>query len=903
MKLHLLFFSFALLSIGIMPVAVAQPRSVFNHTDLNQAEAAPPLLETSESASFSTQKRTDNSAIASEDKDEVQPPKLNLIPTQEDKGAHPEQTVKDIPLLSEVEHPYTSVQWLTQEPPPTSGGESEIVQVTGVRLNPTSNGLEIILETNSNQQLLVSPSVSGKTFVANINNAQLALPEGKPFRANNPAVGITAVTVTQQGANSIRVTVAGKAGVPTEQVVQRDRTLVLNLTPAASTTAEPIEVVSTGKPPESGYTVPDATTATKTPLPLRDIPQSIQVIPRRVIQDRGVVREDELTDNVPSVQRAIGFGEASGYYIRGFFVGYENLRNGFRDLGAIAPRGFANVDRVEFLKGPAAVLYGSGFAPGGIVNTVTKKPLDTPFYNVNLTAGSYSFYYPTLDFTGPLTSNRSLLYRLNASYQNADSYRDFTGNETEFVAPAFTWRIDPRTTLSTELEYLNSNYVFESGFPLVPESLRLPVNRFLSEPGLRRTNLDSTSITYDFVHKFSDNWKIRQGFNTVIADVNVGDARIARLSLEADRRTLDRRSRKGPQDNHNYTLQNEVFGNFNTGFLRHNVLVGLELSRFNYGYKVLGARLAPIDIFDPVYGARPGPFSPSLGFAGEYGSDNLGVYFQDLVEILPNLKLLGGGRFDLNDSFNKNRPNGTLLNEQTETHFSPRVGIVYQPIKSTSLYFNWSNYFSPQFFGRSRTGAIFQPDIGEQFEAGIKQELLKNRLSATLALYQITRQNVLTADPVDNDFSVQTGEQKSRGVELDVAGQVLPGWNIIVTYAYTDAFVSKDNVIPIGNQLVGVPYNSASLWTTYQLQSGNLKGLGFGLGLVYAGDVQVALPNTFRAPSYVRTDVALFYRRNNFRIGLNVKNLFSVKYFYTDGGFNLFPAPPLTVLGTVSLQF
>jgi len=634
-------------------------------------------------------------------------------------------------------------------------------------------------------------------------------------------------------------------------------------------------------------------------VPLSDIPQSIQVIPRQVIEDRAVVRQDELADNVSGVHRQIGFGEASGYVIRGFFTSYENLRDGFRDIGAIAPRGLADVEQTEFLKGPAAVLYGSGFAPGGIVNTVTKKPLETPFYSANLTAGSYGFYYPTIDITGPLTSDHSLLYRVNASYENTDSYRNFTGQESYFIAPALTWKIDSKTTLSTELEYLNSNYTFESGFPLSPASLRLPTNRYLSEPGLNRTNVDSTSITYNIEHKFSDSWKVRQGFNAVIANTNIGDARLYNESL--DGQTLDRTSEQGPQSTRNYTLQNEIFGKFNTGPLQHNVLVGVELSRYDYSYTAFGATLAPINIFSPIYGAQLGVFTPL--FAGEYGSDNLGVYFQDLVEILPNLKLLGGGRFDLNDSFTKDRPNGSLTNEQTETKFSPRVGIVYQPVKSTSLYFNWSNYFNPQFFGRSRTNQLFKPDIGEQFEVGIKQDFIDNQLSATLALYQITRQNVLTPDPVDTNFSVQTGEQKSRGVELDVVGKVSPAWKIIATYAYTDAFVSKDNSIPIGNQLVGAPYNSASLWTTYELQSGNLKGLGFGLGLVYQDDVQVALPNTFKAPSYLRTDASVFYRKNKFRIGLNFKNLFDVKYFYTDGGYRLYPAEPLTILGTVSVQF
>mgnify|MGYP001604458449 CR=1 FL=1 len=270
---------------------------------------------------------------------------------------------------------------------------------------------------------------------------------------------------------------------------------------------------------------------------------------------------------------------------------------------------------------------------------------------------------------------------------------------------------------------------------------------------------------------------------------------------------------------------------------------------------------------------------------------------------MPNLKLLAGVRFDASNSVAKDRPGGSVINEQSDSKFSPRAGIVYQPSQSTSLYFNWSNYFNPVYSSRSQTGELFKPQTSEQFEVGIKQDFLNSRLSATLAFYQITRQNLLVTDPDNPFFSIQTGEQKSRGIELDITGQILPGWNVIATYAYTDAIVSKDRrPAYVNNQLEGVPYNSASLWTTYELQSSNLKGLGFGLGLVYSGDFQASLPNTFKVPSYLRTDAALFYRRNNFRVNLNFNNLFNTQYFYSQIGA-LSPAPPFTVVGSVSVEF
>ena len=832
---------------------------------------------------------------------------------------------------------------------------ADVTQVTAIQVNPTPKGLEIILETPEGKFPQLFTSSYRQTFVANILNTQLALPQGKSFRRVNPSEGIASVSVTEQGANSIRVTVVGTSSLPKVAVGRSDRALTLTLAPALaklneviaptaqqptpqapaaqpdSAEAEPtapqesddltqepaqteqpvdsaageedIEIVVTGEQ-ETGYSVPDATTATKTDTPLRDIPQSIQVIPRQVIEDRQVVRLNELAENVSGVQPEPGYGGLSsgGYTVRGFDLDFETFRNGFRDFGFISPRDVANVERVEILKGPASVLYGGGFGFSGLVNTVTKKPQEEPLYNANFTIGSYDFYRPTIDITGPLSEDKALLYRLNLAYESAKSFRDFNENESTFVAPALTWQIGPRTTLTTEFEYQKYDYVFDRGLLPSQEFFDVPISRFLGEPDVNDANFDSFSGTYNFEHEFSDNWKFRQGFNAINITGNtqyVSTANFEPPFLE-DGRLLPRDVQRTDESSENYALQNEIFGKFNTGSIRHNVLFGVELSRYKFAYDFEDASIAPLDIFDPVYGAEPGEFVPSS--AEEYGSDNIGIYIQDLIEILPNVKLLAGGRFDSVDSFYKDTLTDSFNYEQSESEFSPRVGIVYQPSETTSLYASWSNSFSPEFFSRNRTGQPFQPLTGEQFEIGVKQGFFDNRLSATLALYQLTRQNVLTTDPENPDFSIQTGEQKSRGVELDIAGEILPGWKIIATYAYIDAFVSEDETIPIGNGLSNVPEHSASLWTTYEIQSGNLQGLGFGAGLVFADEREVQLPNTIRLPSYLRADAAIFYWRNNYRFALNFKNLFDTEYYNTQG-FYITPAAPFTILGTVSLEF
>lgn len=825
-----------------------------------------------------------------------------------------EDNITHIYLQNKIRYPhsnltYTNVKdWLLAQ----ESQQNKVIQVTGVKLSPTAKGLEVILETPVSAPLPTTTKSEGNTFSVIISNAQLRLPSGDTFRSDNPTAGITTVTVTNLDANSILLTVTGEAGLPSAELFDSDTNLIFAFTTVSATKPEtpgdrpsaeneqPIELVVTGEQ-EGRYKVPTASTATKVELPLRDIPQSIQVVPRQVIEDRGVVRFNELTDNVSGVRPISGYGGISsvGFYIRGFSQGNENFRNGFRDFGFLSPRSVANVERVEFLKGPGSVLYGGGaFGVGGVVNTVTKKPLSEPRYQADITIGSYDFYRPTIDLTGPLTSDRSLLYRLNVAYQNAGSFRDFNENEIFFVAPALTWQISNRTKLSLEAEYQRDEFVSDFGFPYEPESLRLPTNRFLGIPGFNNGKVDGTTITYNLEHSFSDNWRLRQGFNTTLAK---GDFQTVFYgSLQDDRRSLDRFPTKSQEEQENYTLQNELSGKFNTGSLRHNFLIGVELARYRFSFDFSDAPIDPIDIFNPRYDAVIGEFVPRS--SRKYGSDNIGIYFQDLIEILPHLKLLAGGRFDINDSSRINRRANRTDNEQTNSNFSPRVGLVYQPGKDTSLYFSWSNSFNPQFFGRSRTDEQFQPETAEQFEIGVKQEFFDNRLSANLAFYQLTRQNVLTADPVDPRFSIQTGEQRSRGIELDITGEILPGWKVIATYAHTDASVTEDRVIPVGDRLVDAARNSASLWTTYQIQRGNLQGLGFGAGLYYVGDRQAQLPNTIELPSFVRADAAIFYQRDNFRAGVNFKNLFSAKTYET-GGNGLVPGAPFTVLGTASIEF
>jgi iron complex outermembrane receptor protein len=844
---------------------------------------------------------------------------------------------KEIRRLSEIERPITSAQKLVQSPAPTTPPATEIVPVTTVKANATKNGVEVILQTPKGQQLQLTNRSAGNSFIADIPNAQLRLPSGDAFtfRSTKPIAGIAEITVINIDANTIRVTVTGEAVVPTVELYDSPQEgLILSVATAASSTQqqqqqpqtqqkpgedqpgnqtqptqpsasgdEPIELVVTGE--QDGYNVPNATTGTRTDTPLRDIPQSIQVIPEQVLRDRQVNRlEDALRNANITPSGTSPRGSFESFRIRGFDVRGNNIfRNGLRDgsYGQV-PTETANLERIEVLRGPASVLFGQG-TPGGIINLITKKPLADSFYDFGVTVGSYDFYRGTADLTGPLNDNKTVLYRLNASYQDSGSFVDFFETRRLLVAPVITWAISPNTTLNLDAEIIRSTYPNDRGLPAIGTVLnnpngKIPINRNVNEPG-GRDFIDNfiDRFGYTLEHRFSENWSLRNAFRTTFYSYD--QEAFYPTGLEDDNRTLNRGANSGTSSTNIYSLTADILGKFQTGPVKHTLLFGVDLYREDlYKNKFDLFEFTSLDLFNPVYGGSRG----AVTFSGDNATltDSLGIFFQDQIALTDNLKLLLGGRFDFVEQTQRDFLADTK-ESQSDDAFSPRVGIVYQPIEPISLYASYTRSFVPV-VGSGFDNRLFEPERGTQYEIGVKADL-SNTLSATLAFYQLTLSNVQTPDPRDPNFSIQTGEQRSRGIELNLTGEILPGWNIIAGYAYTDATVTKDPTNE-GNRLNNVPEHSLSLWTTYEIQQGSLKGLGLGLGLFFVGEREGDLGNTFTLPSYLRTDASIFYKRNNFQATLGIKNLFDIEYFETaQNQLRVFPGAPLTVQGTVSVNF
>ena len=803
--------------------------------------------------------------------------------------------------------PATTVEeWMSQmeapAPPPEAAADlaQALTEITAIRVSETADGLELVLEAAAP---LAEPqtSVVGNALTAEIPNAVLSLPEGEVFEQFAPAEGLALVRVTELPDNRVQISITGTEAPPRAQISADAGTLVLSVVPGVATATdvddEAIQVVVIGEEAGSDYFVPNAPSTLRTDVDIRDTPSSIQVIPQQVIEDQGATNVRDIVRNAAGVNFSASANRGEEFTIRGFEA--EDFRNGFREDAASnrTETELANIERVEVLRGPASILFGRA-EPAGIINFVTKQPLREPFYELAFTMGSFDFTRPTLDFSGPLTADGSLAYRLNAAYENAGSFRDGVDTERYFIAPTLSWEISDDTELTLEFSYLNDTRPRDNGLVVLSddEVADIPFDTFLGDPNARN-DFESTLAELYLDHRFNDNLSLSSRLRYSTSS-QVGPE-VAVSGGSEDDRVFPIFESTSDFFFETFTIQNDLIAEFNTGEIEHILLLGFEYSNL-FIDRSNEFRFGTIDIFNPSDFALDG--EPVTGFDFEDRIDSFGIYLQDQIAIFDNLQLVIGGRFD---TFNRERDFvGQPLNTTEADAFSPRVGLVYRPIEPVSLYASYTRSFTPN-FGTNVDGESFDPERGTGFEVGVKTDIIPDRLFSTLAFYNTTLTNVVTADPNNPDFSVQTGEQRSRGVELDIQGEILPGWNIFAGYAYTDAEVTEDNTIPEGNRLPNVPEHNFNLWTNYTIQEGNLAGLGFGAGVFYISERAGDLDNSFFVDGYTRVDAAISYERDNYRFGLNFQNLFNAEFI--EGTENsrtrVAPGAPFTVLATVSVEF
>ena len=410
-----------------------------------------------------------------------------------------------------------------------------ITRVTGVEVIQTESGLELVLETIASERLVPLILPEGNDLVIDILDATLGFSIRNGVTELNPAPGIGRVTVNRGEENSIQVRITGENQAPSAEVVPGRDNLVLSITPDGATAEtepdEEIEVIATGEAEDDDYYVDEASVGTKTETPIQNVPQSIQVIPQEVIKDQQANNITEALRNVPG---AVPANPPRSQFnipnIRGLSGSATNdlfRRNGLRDaLGTSNTGETANIERIEVLKGPASVLYGQG-APGGVVNIVTKQPLNEPFYAVEGSIGNYDFYRGAFDLSGLLDENNNVLYRLNFAAESAGSFVDFYDRDRYLVNPVLAWQIGDNTELTFEYEYRNVQLPNDFGLPAVGTILDNPngdisVERFIGEPDIEdRRDIQSHRFGYNLEHRISENWRIRNAFDAVLPQINM----------------------------------------------------------------------------------------------------------------------------------------------------------------------------------------------------------------------------------------------------------------------------------------------------------------------------------------------------------------------------------------------
>ena len=676
--------------------------------------------------------------------------------------------------------------------------------------------------------------------------------------------------------------------------------------PAAQLPAIQVEAeraAETADGPVEGYRATRSATGTKTDTPLKEVPQAVNVVPRQVIEDQQANRLVDVLLNVPNVQPGSTIGNrAENFTIRGF-RSETYARDGVVNNPLFTSETFldlSNVERVEVLKGPASVLFGQG-DPGGLINIVTKKPQMAPALGGSLEVGSYDFRRAEADATSALDGANTLAARVTAAYQESGSFRDFfTDAERKTVSPVFLWTPNDRSRLSFGLDYTDQTQPFDRGLVAVGTRVAaIPSSRYLGER-FSVFESEKAMLQYRFEHDVNDWLTLRQ-----ITRLDRGDSyrySADPQTLNATTGVLTRRARIQNDDTRYGDVILDATARFETGSVAHTLLVGGEYSRATRDLDWRLYNLGSINIYTPVYGATPGTFISAT--SQTHDVDMYAAYLQDQIALTDQVKLILGGRFD---SFSQLDTQTTATaytrTPQSDSAFSPRAGLVYQPIQPLALYASYTESFKPQ-TSTDSSGKALAAESGQQYEIGAKLDIIPDRLSTTLAVFNLTRQNVATTDPADSNFSVATGEQRSRGVELDVTGTILPGWQVMVGGAYLNTKVTEDNTYQ-GNSLAGAPRWSGSLWSTYQIQGGSLRGLGFGAGLIAVDDRVGEISNTFAVPGYARVDASVFYDLNDrIRLSLAAKNLFDADYIETPvGRTEIYAGAPLTVLARVSAKY
>lgn len=667
----------------------------------------------------------------------------------------------------------------------------------------------------------------------------------------------------------------------------------------------------------------------KLPVPAMDLPQGIAIIGHEMLENQQVQRLSDVVKDINGVYMAsMRAGTQETFNARGYGFSSSNMfKNGARVNSGVMPE-MSSLERVEILKGSAAILYGN-VAPGAVMNMVTKQPKFNFGGEVNLRAGSFGLFKPSVDIYGPINSR--VAYRVNGTFETADSYRDQVHSKRYYVNPSLLFKLSDRTELLVQGDYLKHDFTPDFGIGSINNTkiADVPRNTFFGTPWQYAHTQQSTAGV-NLKHKFNEGWSL----NAMVSYQNYNRDYYSTERIQADStgkwvRPLNRTYNTEDY----YVAQVDINGKFKTGNVEHNVLAGVDADRYNtvaYSYNQ-PTTYDTINILDlSKYKQRQDIPDASRIRSVTSPISRVGVYVQDLVRITPKLNVLAGVRYSYlqNEApVTKDLKTGaeTKGKSKYDQAFSPRVGIVYKVKPNMAFFASYSNSFTPN-NGIDVDSANLKPSIIDQYEIGMKNDFVKGKLSVNVTAYRIKNNNYAQTAPFQKDgvtpnnnanLKALIGETLSQGVELDINGHPLPGLDVIAGYSYNNITIEgtsdRTGGSTKGERLVGNPNHTANASVFYTIQKASLKGLRFGVGYYYIGQRYAGWNNTVNqaqkynrlisVPGFSTLDFTAGYSFKRFSVLAKVSNITNTYNYYVHENYSINPIPPTQVTGTVAYKF
>ena len=660
--------------------------------------------------------------------------------------------------------------------------------------------------------------------------------------------------------------------------------IVLQLAPVSGT----VSVTDT-----SSRLTEATSSATKTLTLLRDIPQSITVVNAQQMQDQLMTSMADVVRYVPGVAAHQGENNRDQLIIRGNSTSADFFVNGVRD-DVQYYRDVYNLDRVEVLKGPNALIFGRGGA-GGVVNRVIKEPAWTPLRELTIDGGAYGNKRVSTDLAQPL--NDKLALRLNAVFEDTGSFRDYVNLKRYGVAPSLTWKASANTAVTLAFENFHDYRTADRGLSsFAGRPANFPISTFIGNPRDSDVHANVNTGSAQIEHQ-AGRLGIRN--RTQFANFNRGYRNYVPGVISADQTLISISAYSNATARLNMFNQTDVTYTASTGRLRHQLLGGVEVGRQltdnlrNTGYFNNTATSVVAPVSNPTL-STAAAFRPSATDANNHLTLNLGaIYVQDQVELTRSLQLTGGVRLDHFDlRYHDNRSGNNL--RRIDNLLSPRAGIVWKPITPVSIYGSYSVSYLPgsgdQFSSLTAITQQVKPEQFRNYEIGVKWDWNRS-LQLTSAVYRLDRTNTRSIDPNDATRIVQTGSFRTNGFEAGAGGSVTRAWKITGGYGYQDAYVTNATTTAFtGAQVAQVPHHTFSLWNSYQF----IPRLGAGVGLVNRTEMFAAIDDAVRLPGYTRLEAALYVRlTEKVRLQANIENLADRKYYANaDNNTNISPGSP-----------